>query len=124
MIEILYILFTAITWVSFFIGFLNVMYLDKTPRMTLMFLTFILFLFLMLQSFDIQNIDCRSFGEYDNGTATWAYSAEQCHSYSVQDVPLAVVNLMMAMISIVYVLVSAMGWMPDESRARMGLQPA
>lgn len=100
MYDFFYIIYTLIAFGIFFIGAIDIFVLQDKTRVGVMFISFILFVFLALSSFNIEQTFC----EYSSG---W-----QCTTNTSNTPSMAVLNVMFALLSLLYVLPSALSLMP------------
>lgn len=108
MLADIYIIYSLITFFLFFVGLTNIIKLVRGTRMTIMFITFILFLYLSISSFNIEVMFCGL-----DSSSQW-----QCKVSSMNDLPLSIFNIMLAILSMLYILVESFGWMPKEISAK------
>lgn len=115
MLEELYIITFVIGILLLFIGLTNAFKLVRSTRMLVMFLALLVFLITMFSGFNIEKTYCGSvitsinttvanISSYTNG---WS-----CVTQPYQDLIFIVLNIVFFIISLLYLIVEAMGWMP------------
>ena len=100
----IYVLYSIMTFFMFFVGLTDLLKLAKSTRMTMMFITFILFLYLGISSFNIEYNFCGL-----DSDSQWS-----CQTSSMYDYPLGIFNILLAILSMLYIIAEAMGWLPSE----------
>jgi len=102
MIESMYLFLTAVAFFMFFAGVTNLFNLKRETRMFTMFLTFIVLVLLAFSSFNIENTFCEL-------TTSDVFSCTMHQSY---DNSMVIFDIMLAIISVIYILAEVFGWMP------------
>lgn len=112
MILTIYILFLIFGWVLFFVNMANIFKLDRNMRITLMFINFIVFAYLTISSFNIENRVC----EY-SGIA-W-----ECNTDTINDISLVAFNVLPLSLCVLFIILSFLGFIPSENSGE-GLREA
>lgn len=102
MIIDIYVVWVVINFFIFFVGLTDLLKLTRGTRMTLMVIAGVMFFVLALLSFNIEEMFC----SYSSG---W-----QCQSQSINDYSLGIINVLFGIISLLYILMEAMGWLPGQ----------
>jgi hypothetical protein len=101
MIIDLYVVWMIINFFIFFIALTDMIKLQRGTRIMLMVISAILFFVLALVSFNIEQTFC----SYSSG---W-----QCQTQSISDSSLGIINVLFGIISLLYIIMDVMGWLPN-----------
>jgi len=97
-----YVIWTIITFMIFFVGLTDLIKLARGTRMTLMFISGILFFILTFSSFSIESVFC-------------TYSTDWlCYTQTNYDYSLGILNILFGVLSIIYIMTDAFGWIPHK----------
>src|SRR3990167_4201958 len=110
MIETLYLFYSGIAFLMLFFGVVNPIKLDRQARILLVLITFLLFVYLSLNSFNIERTHC---GYTLNSTND---VVQRCNTLQITDGSVGVLNLLFAILSLLYIILDYFNFIPHANK--------